>query len=53
MYSKIRDYGIKRNKEVRKSQEELLEGEKRLAKGGFALIDAKKLALKMRYQIRD
>jgi hypothetical protein len=37
-------------------QQELIEGEKRLAKGGFALSEAKKLALKMRdvrLEIRD
>ena len=37
-------------------QEELNDGEKRLAKGGFSLVDAKKLALKMRnirLEIRD
>tara|TARA_B100000902_G_scaffold77974_1_gene82723 strand:- start:1261 stop:2124 length:864 start_codon:yes stop_codon:yes gene_type:complete len=37
-------------------QEELNDGEKRLAKGGFSLTDAKKLALKMRdvrLEIRD
>lgn len=37
-------------------QQELLEGERKLAKGGFALSDAKKLALKMknlRTEIRD
>ena len=37
-------------------QEELNDGEKRLAKGGFSLVDAKKLALKMRnirLDIRD
>jgi len=37
-------------------QQELFDGEKRLAKGGFALTEAKKLALKMRnirLEIRD
>jgi len=37
-------------------QQELIDGEKRLAKGGFALSEAKKLALKMRdvrLEIRD
>ena len=45
-----------KQKKYEKLQEELLEGEKRLAKGGFSLIEAKKLALKMRnvrLQIRD
>ena len=48
------------NKEKQKKyetlQEQLLDGEKRLAKGGFSLIEAKKLALKMRnirLEIRD
>ena len=45
-----------KQKKYEKLQEELLEGEKRLAKGGFSLIEAKKLALKMRnvrLEIRD
>lgn len=37
-----------KQKEYTKLQEELLEGEKKLAKGGFALSEAKALALKMR-----
>jgi len=45
-----------KQKKYEKLQEELLEGEKKLAKGGFSLIEAKKLALKMRnvrLEIRD
>lgn len=45
-----------KQKKYEKLQEELLQGEKRLAKGGFSLIEAKKLALKMRnvrLEIRD
>ena len=45
-----------KQKKYEKLQEELIEGEKRLAKGGFSLIEAKKLALKMRnvrLEIRD
>lgn len=37
-----------KQKEYTDLQKELLEGEKKLAKGGFALVDAKKLAIKMR-----
>lgn len=37
-----------KQKEYTDLQKELLEGEKKLAKGGFALVDAKKLAVKMR-----
>lgn len=37
-----------KQKEYTKLQEELLEGEKKLAKGGFALSEAKRLALRMR-----
>ena len=55
----LEDQGLwnkdKQNK-YEKLQEQLLEGEKRLAKGGFSLIEAKKLALKMRntrLEIRD
>ena len=55
----LEDQGLwnkEKQKKYESLQEELLEGEKRLAKGGFALIDAKKLALKMRdvrLEIRD
>jgi hypothetical protein len=55
----LEDQGLwnkEKQKKYEKLQEELLEGEKKLAKGGFALIDAKKLALKMRdvrLEIRD
>jgi len=55
----LEDQGLwnkEKQKKYEKLQEELLEGEKRLAKGGFSLIEAKKLALKMRnvrLEIRD
>ena len=45
-----------KQKKYENLQQELFDGEKRLAKGGFALTEAKKLALKMRnirLEIRD
>ena len=55
----LEDQGLwnkEKQKKYENLQQELLDGEKRLAKGGFSLTDAKKLALKMRnvrLEIRD
>lgn len=47
----LEDQGLwnaEKQAEYTRLQQELLDGEKKLAKGGFALSDAKKLAIKMR-----
>lgn len=49
-------WGSDKQKKYTSLQQELIDGEKKLAKGGFSLTEAKKLALKMRdvrLQIRD
>lgn len=49
-------WSAEKQKKYSELQQELLDGEKRLAKGGFPLVDAKKLAIRMkevRNEIRD